>query len=401
MNLLILFFLLAQTAFAGDPIEGVVPITLSLQSGNFSGNLYSESVDASIAPGNLPVQTTKYYIRYRWGQLRFKHYISREEANEIISTSKNFASPNTKYSVSRSTDGYSAGEALSVTVYGKENGGLRRYSNYDEAKKKRLLLEYQEKDPLVTLVDYDFKDAARENVAGTEKMDPHGRILMGDEGEIKYLTYNKPVPIFEFNTEDGRPRLGGTFPSIADALAKAKVGKTSELRFAADFGPQYHGVAARGDVRANQLMPLIPLGEITNPKTKEKFVVALPPDQLQAYRRGELGMEILLLIPPAALRYVPSVEGWNYIIDDYLELRASGRDPERIFVANRKGAQAGDERQTSSLNSIKIFGRDRMEESLKDFKASIPPSILNLELDSNKKRNGSSKNCISPLGGLP
>ena len=145
-------------------------------------------------------------------------------------------------------------------------------------------------------------------------------------------------------------------------------------------------------------MPLIPLGQITNPQTKEKFVVALPPDKLAAYKRGEWGVEKLLLIPPSAIRYVPSPKDWNRVIDDYFELRSTGREPDRIYVANHKPEGQGTELETGPLNSERVFGKGNVEQSLKELRRQVPESILNLDL--NSKRESSSSGPCSSIGKL-
>ncbi len=396
-----LLLLFSAWGFA-EPVKDVPAITLKFPDGSMgNGHIEKRARDLSIAPDGAPVTATDFVISYvvfgENGRIRVgEHPLKASDAKDVLALAQDFAAPNKTYAVARSTDGYSAGTANEIILTLKKDGELDRYSDHSGKTEAKLLPAFSGKDPLFALVNYVFYDADREKVDG--KTDPHGRIEMSDRGEVKYTTYAKPVPVFEKRLDGGeKPRLAGEFPSISAALEAARRGDTTGLRFAADFGPQFSGLGYKGPPRENQLMPLIPLGQVTKPGSQEKLIVALAPDQLQAYRRGEITADRLLLIPPSALRYVSDKKDWGAVIDDYLELRATGREPARIFVANRKPSNGEEAPMTSSLNSIAIFGdggAKEMEKSLNDLRSEVPKSILDLDIgEGSKKKKPSSSGC--------
>ncbi len=405
MKPLFALLLIAHSAIAGDPkpVQGVGKLTLILNGAQHSGTLYEETKDAGLGPDGKIVETKRYSIFYVSSDSRLRRYpLAESEATEFIQSVKAFADPNTRYSVLRTTDGYTAGTAQEITVYAKEGGGLSRYSDLPRKNQQRLDPKYRAANPIFTSVRYSITDAERENKPGTSTTDAHGRILMNEDGRVNYMTYSKGIDVHDVRLEDGQSTLAGVFPSVADAIARSLRGETAQLRFAADFGPQYNGVAVEGKARANQLMPLIPLGQVTNPHTKEILVVALPPDMLKDYKNGRVKLSKLLLIPPSAIRYVPSVEKWNHVIDDYLELRSTGRAAERIFVANRKTVRTGGESNTGSLTAGDIFsqvGGGGLEESLRSLRSGVPDALLDMEPQSKPNKSGSSGPC--KLDGLP
>lgn len=389
LRLLLCLAALSGAGFAADqPVAGVVPIRLTLSDGRtvVDATLVQSRADASLAPGGQPVAVETFSISYRVGPTETRTLsLSRAEAEEIVRIARDFANPAQRYQVARSTDGFSAGTPQYLALSLDRRGALMRYSDRPASEQDLLRPEYAGGNPLFARVRYSFQDASRELRPGTTQMDPHGRIVIGADGRVAYVGYGKEASVFEVRAGESRNAVNGVFPSVDAALAAARGSPpdTSQLRFAADFGPQYSGNREAGRPRRNQLMPLIPLGTVRDPRTRETFVVALPPDLLQAYRRGEVPVDKLLLIPPTALRFVGSPADWNRIVDDYLDLRATGRGVDRIFVANRRPPRGEGATSGGTLNSNLIFG-DRAEEmsrTLGELRGQVPGSILSLDFD--------------------
>jgi hypothetical protein len=113
-----------------------------------------------------------------------------------------------------------------------------------------------------------------------------------------------------------------------------------------------------------------------------RFAAAIPPDLLQPYREGKVPPEALLLIPPDVLRYVPDPKDYVAVVDDYYQLRATGRPIDQIFVANRapaKGAEAKDaEGGKAPMNTIGLGKNsdDALKRNLQALRNHVPAGLL-------------------------
>ena len=387
---LFLVLCFARGFAADERVTGLPPLKVRLSGGTVvDAVLMRGTGDASIAPDGRAVIPVQNYLTFTENGRQRRVPLTADDAAELTQAVRHYADPANRYSVLRHTEGYSEGTPEYVQLELTGAYGITRYADRSEARQQRLPTDAREGNPLFLQVNYRFRDADREKSLEPGRVgrtDPRGRILLNTEGRVDYVNYSKLIPVLE--RVDGRPAMAGEFPSVEEALRAARGPNpdVSRLRYAAEFGPQYSGNATEGTPRGNRLMPVIPIGTVT--VRGERFVAALPPDLLQAYRRGEVKPENLLLLPPTVLRYVPNTSDWNGVVEDYFALRGTGRDITRIFVANRRQA-SGQNTMEMSLNSMTIIpGRD-IDQSLRDLRSQAPDSILGLEFPTRPPRPSS------------